>query len=169
MNREEFLKRRKILHYIKTRGVSKCPPGKAELSDKDLLKGITNMDLERKERITANWAETARACIQLSDEELIQRITEYELLVEKAQTQLEAARKVNDDRRQKNKDARTAAQREQDRKYIPKPADKIEFDKKARAEKVQLSAEEKAIQKMMSFGLSREAAIKSLNDAKGIK
>lgn len=123
----------------------------------------------KAEIIKIKWAETVQHVITLTDEELIQRITEYERTHVEAQTALECARHEAKRRADSMKGEIAERQRELDRKYQPKPQDRVEFDKKAKAEKISLSKDEKAIQTMMSFGLSRDEAVKRFNDAKAGK
>lgn len=113
---------------------------------------------EKESFIKVEWAKATAHVITLTDEELIAKITEYELLHIQAQTQLEAARHEAKRRTSDSKSKFAAEQRELDRKYQPQPADKIEFDRKAREEKVSLSKDDKAIETMMKLGISREKA-----------
>lgn len=120
--------------------------------------------------VKTKWAEVTRHITTMSDEELLQHITEKEAEHTAAQTALECVRHEIDRRRNDVKSRMLIIQSEEDRKYRPKPQDKVEFDKKAREDKVKVSKEEKAILQMMNLGLSREAAEKAFNDAKaGVK
>lgn len=114
--------------------------------------------LERKNLIRTKWAETAKSLIEVSDEELVQIISDYEKNLVLAQTVFEAAKAENNRRYENRGKARTEAQRQLDRQYSPKPQDRVEFDKKKREEKVTVSKEEAAIQKIMAMGLKREVA-----------
>lgn len=129
-----------------------------------------SMSKESKlEIIKIKWAETTTACKDLSDDELILRITELERLHVEAQTALEAARQIGNSRRDDMRSKFSESQREQDRKYSPKPMDKVAFDKKARQEKVAVGKDDKAIEMMMSLGLSADEARARLNMAKSGK
>ena len=125
------------------------------------------MEMNTKASIVKfKWAEVMTHINTLTDEELLQRVTEYERAHVEAQTALEAAKHEIDRRRNDVKSRMYAIQTEEDRKYRPKPQDKIEFDKKAREDKIKVSKEDKAIEKLMSLGFDRETAEKMFNEAK---
>ena len=132
---------------------------------------MMSLDKESKlEMIKIKWAETIEVCKNLTDDELILRITELERIHVEAQTALEAARQVGNTRKDNARSKFAEMQREQDRKYSPKPVDKVAFDKKARQEKVAVDKNEKAIESMVkTLGLTPEAARQILINAKRIK
>ena len=124
------------------------------------------MDLHKKQIITAKWAEVSSDLTGLSDDELVDRIKQYEDVLTAAQTAYECAKEERHSRAKNLRSKFANEQRENDRLYIPKPADKLAYDKKAREEKVKLSADEKAVQKLMSFGMSEAEAIEVLTKGK---
>ena len=127
------------------------------------------MDINKKLIIQTKWAEVSKSIVDISDDELIERIEHHANALLEAQTAYECVKAERNERAKNLRSKFAREQSESDRLYSPRPNDKIEYDRKAREEKVTLTKDEKAIAKLMEFGLSKEDAMKTLADGKKAK
>lgn len=113
---------------------------------------------EKMSIIRFEWAKATQHISTLTDDELIALIDAYEKEHVAAHARFECAKTQAAERAKDMRSKFASEQREADRKYHPKPNDKVEYDRQARKERTELSKEEKAIQMMVKTGMSEEKA-----------